>query len=152
MSLVIINNNFTGTLDAPDLTQNQNFNLPDASGNIVVDSQLSPVALSGSYNDLTDKPDIPASQSGYVTQTWRDGNNWYRVWSDGWIEQGGKSGGKTITLNKPFTTTNYTAVGNGVLNTDASSYDTFFIKSLSTTRIYASQANTSTNYWLAFGY
>lgn len=24
-----------------------------------------------------------------VIETWTDGTNWYRVWSDGWLEQGG---------------------------------------------------------------
>lgn len=43
---------------------------------------------------------------------------WYRVYSDGWIEQGGRSGSvgydttTTITLNKSFQNTNYlTTVG-----------------------------------------
>lgn len=27
--------------------------------------------------------------NAYVTKTWRSGSNWYRKWSDGWIEQGG---------------------------------------------------------------
>ena len=44
----------------------------------------------------------------YVTETFDDGTNWYRKWSDGWIEQGGVVGGvKTITLNLPMATNNY---------------------------------------------
>lgn len=47
----------------------------------------------------------------HITETWKstDGSSWYRVWSDGFIEQGGKltftgthSISREITFNKPF--------------------------------------------------
>lgn len=47
------------------------------------------------------------SQYKFITETWKDGTEWYRVWSDGWIEQGGQSPTpvqtETITFKKPFT-------------------------------------------------
>ena len=44
-----------------------------------------------------------------VTQNYRSGNSWYRVWSDGWKEQGGRGTGvATISLLKAFSNTNYT--------------------------------------------
>lgn len=46
-----------------------------------------------------------------VIETYRNGVNWYRVWSDGWIEQGGKgNSGAYIIQNflKPFSNANYT--------------------------------------------
>lgn len=50
----------------------------------------------------------------YVKETGKssDGTSWYRVWSDGWIEQGGTftssdNNGYPITLSKKMTTTNY---------------------------------------------
>lgn len=50
--------------------------------------------------------------TAYVTKTWKSGSNWYRVWSDGFIEQGGLSQqisntGTQINFNKAFTSTNY---------------------------------------------
>lgn len=50
--------------------------------------------------------------NAYVTKTWHSGTSWYRVWSDGFIEQGGSytssdNSAFTITLNKPMTTTYY---------------------------------------------
>ena len=27
--------------------------------------------------------------AAYITETYNDDSNWYRIWSDGWIEQGG---------------------------------------------------------------
>ena len=64
----------------------------------------------------------------HITETWKstDGRSWYRKWSDGWIEQGGKIPNRnawtwyTATLNTPFTTTSYTLVV-GVCVTDGSS-------------------------------
>lgn len=44
-----------------------------------------------------------------VVQNYLSGNSWYRVWSDGFIEQGGKGTGvATISLLKAFSDTNYT--------------------------------------------
>lgn len=86
---------------------------PDGNGN--VDLGLHAVATSGDYNDLTNKPTIPSSPENYVTETWRNGSNWYRKWSDGLIEQGGAfrtdSSYSTMTFNTPFSNTNYSISG-----------------------------------------
>ena len=47
-----------------------------------------------------------------VVQNYRSGTSWYRVWSDGWIEQGGRVSisqdtQTTVTLLKPFSNTDY---------------------------------------------
>lgn len=54
-----------------------------------------------------------------VVQNYVNGTSWYRVWSDGWIEQGGfysvsngnALGGATVTMLKSFSNTSYTVVG-----------------------------------------
>lgn len=46
--------------------------------------------------------------NAYVTKTWHSETSWYRVWSDGWIEQGGHGTGGTCTFNKSFSNTEYT--------------------------------------------
>ena len=56
------------------------------------------------------------SSNKYVTETYKNGLFWYRVWSDGWIEQGGivampTIGWYPVTFLKPFSDTNYTVVG-----------------------------------------
>ena len=45
-----------------------------------------------------------------VIQTYIDGQSWYRVYSDGWCEQGGYSNGQgeTVYFLKPFKNTDYT--------------------------------------------
>ena len=54
-----------------------------------------------------DRSDVKA----YITETYVNGASWYRIWSDGWIEQGGYvssiATGGTITFLKPFKDTNY---------------------------------------------
>lgn len=52
--------------------------------------------------------DAPA----YVVQNYKSGTSWYRIWSDGWIEQGGfyypkTSGTVTVNLPKAYLDTNY---------------------------------------------
>lgn len=50
----------------------------------------------------------------WIVQNYRNGKSWYRVWSDGWIEQGGAYttkdtswGKQTFTLLKSFSNTDY---------------------------------------------
>lgn len=64
----------------------------------------------------------------YVKETGKssDGTSWYRVWSDGWIEQGGTytSSDNTkypVTLSKEMTTTNYHSTVTGGYNTTSNS-------------------------------
>ena len=48
----------------------------------------------------------------YVKETWKSGTSWYRVWSDGYIEQGGRvttaNTSGTVTYSLSFSNTNYT--------------------------------------------
>lgn len=69
---------------------------------------------SSNITSNTDKPCV-------VQQHYVNGTSWYRVWSDGWIEQGGalhKTAGittdavVTVTFLKAFTGTNYSLVSN----------------------------------------
>ena len=55
----------------------------------------------------SDIAQIPQPRT-YVTKTWSSGTEWYRVWSDGFIEQGGHGTGSTCTFSKPFSNKNYT--------------------------------------------
>lgn len=56
---------------------------------------------------------------GFVTSTYISGTNWYRVWSDGWIEQGGivnstqyNNTSMNVTFLKPMSNTSYYACAN----------------------------------------
>lgn len=68
--------------------------------------------------------DLPA----IVVENYFDSTNgdWYRIWSDGWIEQGGivTTGGKqTINLLKPFSNTEYTVVSSSTIWATVGEYD-----------------------------
>lgn len=53
------------------------------------------------------------STTPHIVDTWSDGQgNWYRIWSDGWIEQSGldtkeRTDGYVISLHTPMSSTNY---------------------------------------------
>ena len=87
----------------------------NAQGHVTAGSNttFAKVATSGSYNDLSNKPTIPATPKAYVTETWSSGTSWYRKYSDGWIEQGGSvsfgnDSPNTVSLHAGFSNTNYT--------------------------------------------
>ena len=61
------------------------------------------------YND--NKYDVNRNNQAVVIEHYKNGYSWYRVWSDGWIEQGGQNSTNTaeaqIALLKNFTSTDY---------------------------------------------
>lgn len=135
---------------------------PDSSGNIDVPTYTHPsthpasmitglatVATSGSYNDLSNKPTIPATPKAYVTETWVNGTDWYRKWSDGWCEQGGgPRGNGTQTLHVPYRDANWTCV-TGQIGGDG----TTRIHSKTTTTFYQGGYRVScSSQWVAMGY
>lgn len=124
----------------------------DAKGRVTKGSNttFATVATSGSYNDLLNRPSIPATPTAYIKETWVSGKSWCRVWSDGWKEQGGYvTSSSTVTFHKAFSNTNYTvSLGdspqNDTWNSGASS--------LTTTTVYISKANNQGVFWRASGF
>lgn len=45
-----------------------------------------------------------------VIESWSEGTEWYRIYADGWCEQGGHSTSSNITFLKEFGDTNYTSL------------------------------------------
>ena len=96
----------SATVGGKNVVRSVNSVTADALGNVA----LAAVANSGSFSDLTNKPE------SYVIETYRNGDSWYRKWSDGWIEQGGfhpgtgqwtnYHAGETLTFVTPFTQVN----------------------------------------------
>ena len=97
------------------------------------------------------------TRPAWIVQNYVNGTSWYRVWSDGWIEQGGSPnyGGNTsttVTFLKAFSNTNYTitvahARGSGWTNgANANFYD----KTAKTVAIY--QCDGTGVSWYACGY
>lgn len=66
----------------------------------------------GDKGDTGPKGDKGDAGTAYITQTWINATSWYRLYSDGFLEQGGFTvysgvGTKKITLPKAFSTVNY---------------------------------------------
>lgn len=84
-----------------------------------------------------------------ITETYVNGTSWYRVYSDGWCEQGGKYTGnssQTISLIKPYKDTNYSILISGVANFTSQSATAFAFDS-------NYGLSTKTNgFWQAKGY
>lgn len=61
-----------------------------------------------------------------VIESYRNGTEWYRVWSDGWTEQGGRvddtTNQITLTFLKPFANTDYTVTLGSGINVHANYY------------------------------
>lgn len=99
--------------------------------------------------------------NAYVTETWQSGTEWYRVWNDGLIEQGGRanSAGNTtdLTMHKEFTTNNYSAFITQVLNAGVTFNANIVVisqnKTKTTLRLQTFNAdNGNSVYWFARGY
>lgn len=134
-------------------TGEAHFQEPLASGTNI--KTLNNVSLLGSGN---------ISTGDSVTSKWRSGYNWYRKWSDGWIEQGGRkvlgtTRPITLSFNTAFTTTEYSlAISNTCTAVSSASYATE-VYSPSTTGItvyynYGGNAVSADAaiYWYACGY
>lgn len=77
----------------------------------------------------------------HIVETWSSGSNWYRKWSDGWIEQGGcfsPSTGYvtnyTLSFNTAFSNTNYSVVVSGS-NSGTTNYGANYTYTRSTTNV-----------------
>ena len=68
-----------------------------------------------------------------VVETYQNGTSWYRIWSDGWCEQGGYSTSSNVTIKllKTYANTNYTITLGKAFNNET---NTRFPNIVSTTK------------------
>lgn len=102
-------------------------------------------------NNKVNVSDLIEVQS--VIETYNNEGNWYRVWSDGWIEQGGiksATSQTSITLLKQFSDTNYTVTGAITDSTSATGNNSIVIGNITSSgfTIYS----VSKTRWYACGY
>lgn len=97
------------------------------------------------------------SQRKVVVETYKNGFSWYRVWSDGWIEQGGyltvNVAATNVQLLKQYKDATYTTVGCQA-NTYDAGFHTINVAALSATHIQIRQTAVGTPIvnWYACGY
>ena len=143
----------------------------NAAGSTQTSSLYLKKALDGtsyfSFPRCTTKPTSTSSASdekvSVVIQNYLNGTSWYRVWSDGWCEQGGRvsvtcSQTSTVTFLKPFVKDDYcitkTVDGLGNVSDDANVQN----RSLTGFELYGSDVGPAGNWgtkscqWRACGY
>lgn len=105
-------------------------------------------ALSGKV-DVADLSEVQC-----VVETYHSGTEWYRVWSDGWCEQGGKVQSATsVTLLKPYLNTDYSLVATTDGGTSSSSASLLSVYNKTSTGFYVTTSeNRYSVCWRAAGY
>ena len=107
---------------------------------------------------------VNAASRGYVVESYHNGAEWYRIYSDGWIEQGGavtaSYTGQTITLNmlKSFSNKSWTIVTTVSSNVTPPCLEVVVGQGKTNNSIgviiaaYANNNKTNGFYWKACGY
>lgn len=105
-----------------------------------------------------------AAPSAVVVDSYKNGTEWYRVWSDGWCEQGGyissamaSNTTTTVTLHHPMKDGNYTitACERYTSGTSDNNNENYWINAAPTTTkftLYNSAGGYKTLYWRVEGY
>lgn len=103
-------------------------------------------------NNKVSKSDLLEVQC--VVETYVNGTSWYRVYSDGWCEQGGRvsAASQTVTFLKAFANTSYCITGGLIPGNSAASYEHLNIGSLTTTSFYYTSYDGYQLMWQAAGY
>ena len=103
-------------IDTENITIPDGWNLYYKVANAVTNLELLDVAkVTADLNTKISRTECPS----YVVETYQNGESWYRVYSDGWCEQGGSLISNTnvlVELLKPYKDTNFTVVAGGGVN------------------------------------
>ena len=66
-----------------------------------------------------------------IVETYKNGDNWYRVYDDGWVEQGGRvnatTAGTDVTLLREFENNDYTVIACSATSSTASTINVFAV-------------------------
>ena len=99
------------------------FKLADTVPSTVVNTQQIIDDLKQECDDFKEELQNKFNSGAFVETFWKseDGKNWYRLWSDGWIEQGGtleaNDSSKQLTFLIPFTNINWSYFVTGAFYT-----------------------------------
>lgn len=108
-----------------------------------------------SVNNTVRLPKISLAER-YLIKSYHSGDDWYRVYSDGWCEQGGlvyiPSSDLTVTFLIPFLNTDYTITAGSSNNTNVVNVNQNNARTTTTTRFDMSGSNSGNAFWQACGY
>lgn len=85
-----------------------------------------------------------------VIETYSNGTSWYRIWSDGWCEQGGRTTSTSVTFLKSFVDTNYSFSGVSINSNSGGAAST--VTNLTTTGCTYYTYGNAGGMWQACGY
>lgn len=128
------------------------------SGNIAITS--SPITALCTTKATTTSS-ASSTKPAVVVTNYVNGTTWYRIWSDGWKEQGGEftftADENTITLPKAFSNTNYNIQVTQRCNNNATWENNVRVKSKTSASAFVvrGEVNTAAShgfYWYACGY
>lgn len=140
------------------------FSLAAAYSNPITGATISGKVITLTFADGTTKTlttqDTNTVPARYITTKYASGKNWYEVYSDGWVRQGGfvtiTANPTTVTLHKKMGNTNYKILFGQYLDTTASWDNNVRIYNPPTVSNFqvAGNANLHANgcYWEAEGY
>lgn len=116
-SIALRNTNGTSYATCPTYTQNY----ADSSTKIVTTAYM---AEHWTTTKATTASTASKQRPAVVIQNYVNGNSWYRIWSDGWKEQGGYCAVQyntqtKVTFLKAFSNANYSLTVSGRLNLQA---------------------------------
>lgn len=106
--------------------------------------------------DLNGKADIdldnvPTSK-GILKETYINGTSWYRVYSDGWCEQGGNmQTTATVTFLKPFSNANYSVIAT-LTNGSTANYEPIIVTDKTASGCKINNSYSRRCDWRAYGY
>lgn len=102
---------------------------------------------------------MPPRSSVYVKEIWKSGTAWCRIFSDGWIEQGGILEGNsgTVSFHKGFSNTNYTFLNTPNISDISGLWIAWEVSSKTTTSIKIEMVGggdtaPASMCWVAYGY
>lgn len=100
---------------------------------------------------------VNLDEKAYIVKSYKNDVDWYRTWSDGWIEQGGyklRTGvTTTVTLNLPFTKEDYVVLGTSGKNGYEQNSSTIDPTRTTTSFTWYTRAGDINGlYWYACGY
>lgn len=102
------------------------FKLADEVPSTVVNTEQIVADLKQECDDFKNECSATLAQGHFVIETWKEGVEWYRKYSDGWVEQGGivsaPSNSAVTNLHVPFIDKNYTILASPIVSTG----DTFW--------------------------
>ena len=105
-----------------------------------------------SNNNINDNH-VYLIESPCIIESQTTANGWYRVWSDGWCEQGGEFvNASTITFLKPFIDTNYSISINYLDSTAATTISISYLAPRRTVNDFTLSSSSIKRCWKASGY